>query len=75
MTGHEYQLLAARTINKDLTNKDCEMHALHGMVGEIGELLQCELFRQAHGIRQPRSNIRQMLECQMKHREKAGDAE
>ena len=38
MTGHEYQLLAARTINKDLTNKGCKMHALHGMVGEIGEL-------------------------------------
>lgn len=32
MTGYEYQLLAARTINKDLTNKGCEMHALHGMV-------------------------------------------
>ena len=56
MTGYEYQLLAARTINKELTNKGCEMHALHG-------------------IRQPRSNIRQMLECQMKHREKAGGAE
>ena len=34
------------------------------------ELLQFELFRQGHGIRQPRSNIRQMLECQMKHRER-----
>lgn len=30
--------MAARTINKDFTNKGCEMHALHGMVGEIGEL-------------------------------------
>lgn len=38
MTGNEYQKLAARTINKDLTQKGREHHALHGMVGEIGEL-------------------------------------
>ena len=37
---------------------------------KCAELLQCELFKQGHGIRQPRSNIRQMLECQMKHRER-----
>nr|DAV18983.1 MAG TPA: hypothetical protein [Bacteriophage sp.] len=42
---------------------------------KCAELLQCELFKQGHGIRQPRSNIRQMLECQMKHREKAGGVE
>lgn len=34
-----------------------------------GEVLQCELFRQGHGIKQHRSNITQMLECQMKHTE------
>lgn len=38
MTGNEYQLLAGRTINYDLTTDEKEMHALHGMVGEIGEL-------------------------------------
>ena len=38
MTGNEYQFLAARTINYDLTDKEKEMHALHGMVSEIGEL-------------------------------------
>ena len=38
MTGNEYQELAERTINRDLTNSGREMHALHGMVGEIGEL-------------------------------------
>ena len=38
MTGNEYQELAARTINKDLLKRDTEFHALHGMVGEIGEL-------------------------------------
>ena len=38
MTINEYQTLAARTIRKDLDNKGREMHALHGMVGEIGEL-------------------------------------
>lgn len=38
MTINEYQKLAARTIRADLDNKGREMHALHGMVGEIGEL-------------------------------------
>ena len=38
MTGSEYQKLAARTINKELTAKGQEKHALHGIVGEIGEL-------------------------------------
>ena len=38
MLGFEYQLLASRTINNDLTKKEQEMHALHGIVGEIGEL-------------------------------------
>jgi len=34
----QYQKLAQRTINNNLTNKEKEYHALHGMVGEIGEL-------------------------------------
>ena len=34
----EYQELASRTINRELSVTECEMHALHGMVGEIGEL-------------------------------------
>ena len=38
MLGNEYQKLAARTINPDLTPVGQEKHALHGMVGEIGEL-------------------------------------
>lgn len=38
MTGNEYQKLAARTINQKLTKKEQGMHALHEMVGEIGEL-------------------------------------
>ncbi len=38
MTGREYQELAARTINKDLTLVGQRNHALHGMVGEIGEI-------------------------------------
>ena len=38
MTGNEYQKLAARTINKELFWDEQERHALHGMVGEIGEL-------------------------------------
>lgn len=38
LLANEYQKLAARTINNDLTSWEKEMHALHGMVGEIGEL-------------------------------------
>ena len=38
MTGSEYQLLASRTINNDLTKAEQEKHALHGLVGEIREL-------------------------------------
>lgn len=38
MTGNEYQRLAGRTINVSLTLKGQKQHALHGMVGEIGEL-------------------------------------
>lgn len=38
MTGQEYQEKAARTINKELTLKGQRNHALHGMVGEIGEI-------------------------------------
>lgn len=38
MTANEYQKLAARTINKQMTCFEQFMHALHGMVGEIGEL-------------------------------------
>lgn len=38
MTANTYQGLAARTINRNLSQNELEMHALHGMVGEIGEL-------------------------------------
>lgn len=38
MEMNEYQELASRTINKELLPYELEKHALHGMVGEIGEL-------------------------------------
>lgn len=38
LTGNEYQKLASRTINKNLTKVGQEKHALHGLVGEVGEL-------------------------------------
>ena len=38
MTANEYQSLAARTINTNLTDSEKANHALHGMVSEIGEL-------------------------------------
>ena len=38
MTGSEYQLQAARTINYELDSKEMRNHALFGMSGEIGEI-------------------------------------
>lgn len=38
MKANKYQELASRTINKRLNNEQIESHALHGMVGEIGEI-------------------------------------
>ena len=38
MKASLYQSLAARTINHNITREEQEKHALHGMVGEIGEL-------------------------------------
>lgn len=38
MTANEYQRLAARTIDKKMDNESVMYHALHGMVGEIGEI-------------------------------------
>lgn len=38
-----------------------------------GEILECELFKQGHGIRQERMNVVQMISCQMKHRERRNE--
>lgn len=38
MRMNEYQALAARTINMNLDDLQMSFHALHGMVGEIGEI-------------------------------------
>lgn len=38
MSGNEYQRLAARTIDRNMDNESVMYHALHGMVGEIGEI-------------------------------------
>ena len=38
LTLNDYQELAARTINYNNSPAEMEMHALHGMCGEIGEL-------------------------------------
>lgn len=32
-----------------------------------GSVLECELFRQGHGIREERKNIAKMFACQMEH--------
>lgn len=38
ITPRDYQLMAARTINPDLTNDQMRAHALYGMAAEVGEL-------------------------------------
>ena len=38
MTPNQYQMLAARTMNHNLSAKEQEKHALYGMAGELGEL-------------------------------------
>ena len=37
---------------------------------KCGNILECELFRQGHGIKQERENIAKMIACQMRHRQK-----
>lgn len=39
MTGNEYQELASRTINQTLSDKEKRMHALFGIVSEVGEIM------------------------------------
>lgn len=51
MTGNEYQLLASRTIDNKMNEVQKEHHALHGMVGEIGELHSLyQKIYQGHGF-------------------------
>lgn len=59
LLGNEYQQLAARTINPELYDYEVEMHALHGMVGEIGELnsmyqksFQGHVFEEEHAMKE-----------------------
>lgn len=40
-----------------------------------GSVLNCELFKQGHGIKQQRSNLARMLDCQIKHKEKRNERE
>lgn len=51
MTLNEYQKLAARTINQDLKLKEIELHALHGLSAEVGEIHSIyQKFYQGHPI-------------------------
>lgn len=38
MELNEYQRLASRTMNWNLADDETEMHALHGMASEVGEI-------------------------------------
>lgn len=51
--------LKMKIMGKDI-NDECS---------KCGNILECELFRQGHGLRQERENVAKMIECQMKHRE------
>ena len=58
MSVKDYQLKAARTINKDLSRHEQSLHALFGMASEIGEL---------HGIYQ---KMYQGHDCEQEHMQK-----
>lgn len=58
MTGNEYQKLASRTMSDKMTSYEQELHALHGMASEIGEL---------HGIYQ---KVYQGHEMDVAHKQK-----
>ena len=38
MNFGDYQTLARRTQNRELTDRDRLMHALHGLASEVGEI-------------------------------------
>lgn len=38
MTGDKYQELASRTMNPKLLKFQTELHAVHGLAGEVGEI-------------------------------------
>ena len=38
MTGDKYQELASRTMNPKLLRFQTELHAVHGLAGEVGEI-------------------------------------
>lgn len=42
---------------------------------KCGEVLQCELFLQGHGIKRDRENVTEMVSCQMKHQKSRLDKE
>lgn len=51
MLANEYQKLASRTIDESMEKVQIEHHALHGMVGEIGELHSLyQKIYQGHGF-------------------------
>lgn len=37
---------------------------------KCGNILECELCKQGHGIKQERSNVSKMIGCQIDHRKK-----
>lgn len=46
---------------------------IHGACADCGEILNCELCRQGQGVGRPKSNIAQMIRCQMQHRRQRED--
>ena len=51
MTLNEYQELAARTINPELTKVEQVQHSLHGLSAEVGELNGLyQKFYQGHAV-------------------------
>ena len=82
MTSHGFVSMAIANIAQTLRNqsavasfgKEKKMEIcgkeIKDECSHCGNILECELFRQGHGIKQERENIAKMIACQMKHRER-----
>lgn len=60
-------LMIAANVGKKLKMKIMGKE-INDECSKCGNILECELFRQGHGIKQERENVAKMIECQMNHR-------
>lgn len=47
-----------------------DLRSIRDECSNCGEILQCELCKQGHGLNGDRENVVEMIKCQFEHREK-----